>query len=81
MEILDGAIYVVSEIDGDYAILTPADAPAQAPRQVALALLPDGIEDPPMNSVHRGILSVSVFRATPNSWERSTSRGREFPQE
>lgn len=43
METLDGAIYVVSEIDGDYAILTPADAPAQAPRQVALALLPDGI--------------------------------------
>ncbi len=37
--------YIVEEITGDYALLRRTDAPADKLNQVALALLPDDIEN------------------------------------
>ena len=36
--------YVVDHIEGDYAFLRRTDAPAPELNQVALALLPEGVE-------------------------------------
>lgn len=36
--------YVVAQIVGDYAMLRRTDAPSDQMNQVALALLPDGLE-------------------------------------
>ena len=36
--------YVVAQITGDYAILRRTDAPSDQSNQVALALLPEGLE-------------------------------------